>query len=159
MELIAVDPGVHKDHASATFVDGVLVRLEMGRDVVPVGRPDVLAIESQVVYGQDKARDMINLAHAAGELVGRLQERWCLLQVVYVMPRDWKGAAPKPETKREYEARGYATEHQVRSRLASAEAGLLSEAQERYGKQWQKKLDLVDAVGIGLHHLGRLSRT
>lgn len=86
------------------------------------------------------ANDLVGVALVVGAILGRLA---CPSRLV--LPEDWKGNAPKPDTKAEYERDGYVPEERARAALSPEEL-----ARVRLPRDWRKKLDVWDAVGIGL---------
>lgn len=71
------------------------------------------------------------------------------VEVQHVTPHDWKGSIPKPKRQSE----PYIVRERVVDRLSEAECAVV---------EWpkNKKLgwDVADAIGIGLHALGRFER-
>lgn len=100
-------------------------------------------VEIPQTYGGRAARgdanDLISVAAVAGAVGGEL-----------VRPREWKGSVPKPKTRKEYLTKGYVVETRARQKLTSVE-------QEKVivPNAWKTKMDVWDAVGIGLWKLGR----
>lgn len=163
MSLLALDPGYAEGCGVALFDDGKLIDADfvnaiatrydilqrcqwMAKDVLQwtMGRGTTLIAEWPQVYVAARSKgdpnDLLGLAAVcAGVAMGSQWQR-----VVSVTPRDWKGTTPKPS-----KGAPYVMEKRVRGRLSAAEAHLLP-AGVRH--------DIVDAVGIGLHHLGRLDR-
>lgn len=75
--------------------------------------------------------DLLDLAGVDGAIAGLFSG----CEILHVFPSDWKGQVPKPiMTKRIY------------SKLSEAEKAVLA----------NKDHNTLDAVGIGLHHFGRL---
>lgn len=170
--LLSIDPGARGCGAAlfATFDDGTsqLIAAEYvlfsrnGSDaplcVVPlpvfewvsarVNFRDVkhLVLEFPQTYGGRAARgdanDLLPLAFVDGALAALFAEA----RVVIVRPFEWKGSVPKPAS-----ATG---SYIIRSRV---EARL--HVHERVAVAWPKNgrhsWDVADAIGIGLHHLGR----
>lgn len=142
--MIAIDPGTHPGFA--VFSHGKLIHgstewCENWRDCC-----DELVIERPTIYPHSKARpnDIIVLAISAGRLaekVGAKKETWYL-------PRQWKGQIPKTK-----KITDYIIYKRVLNNLSDTEAQTLA---------WMLGVaptghdhDVVDAVGLGLHHLGR----
>jgi hypothetical protein len=149
--ILSIDPGAAKPHAVVQWVGDRLIWVGM---LVPdqvwdraSAPPEAVVIESQQVYGRDgaqKAKSLIKLAQAAGDVVGRLQPT----KVCWVLPTEWKGQTPKP-TKL---GQPYVVERLVRACLNEAEIIALNRAVvENPGA----RMDLIDAVGIGLYYLRR----
>lgn len=86
------------------------------------------------------ANDLVGVALVVGAILGRLA---CPSRLV--LPEEWKGNAPKPDTKAEYERDGYVPEERARAALSADELACV-----RLPRDWRKKLDVWDAVGIGL---------
>lgn len=161
--LLAVDPGA-RHPAVASFVNGVLTRAERiplpGKfaRLTPLARASAIAreidelvvlrlfdrvvIELPQVYARGKSKgdpnDLILLAAVCGAVAAR-----CTGEVVTYRPREWAGNIPKATTGDPWESpRG----RRIWSRLADSErAGV------------EKSHDAVDAAGIGLFDLGRLT--
>lgn len=107
-----------------------------------------LACEYPQTYGgrakKGDANDLIAVALVAGALVGRLGVPSRL-----ILPREWKGSISKPETKAEYERDGYVVEERNKAKLSAEEYHRIE-----WPRDWKKRLDVADAVGIGLYALG-----
>lgn len=160
--LLAVDPGLRhcgaalfqagKLHSAAlvknpvTSGDGADACWRMAQAVCHwaaapgVGFPEVVICERMQVYGPDKSKGDPNDLITLSIIAGMLRPTWLYL------PREWKGQVPKPARKSD----PYILEARVRARLEPAE---LARLPENVGPAW----DVIDAVGIGLHHLGRLT--
>lgn len=95
--------------------------------------------------GRGDANDLIAVALVVGALLGRLS-----CPTALPLPKEWKGQLPKPQTKAEYLSDGYPVEERVRAKLSLAEA-----ARVEWPKDWKKKMDVSDALGIGLWALKR----
>lgn len=149
MKLLSIDPGTHH-YGMALWLDGVLDQaFFVKRDLVDVSSftdVDVVVCERPQVYLKSlkSANDMVGLALSAGELVGRIVEISSSnpFETVYYLPAQWKGQLDK-------------TEHHKRviSVLSPNELGIIE-----FTKNKKKNTDILDAVGVGLHHLGRLVR-
>lgn len=99
-----------------------------------------LIVEIPRVYpygGKGDPNDLIDLAVKAGEVRGRFSWQ----RSVEVYPRTWKGTAPK-----------HIHQQRIIKALAKEELTLLPKTPR------SRKLDhnMIDAVGLGLWHLGRL---
>lgn len=70
-------------------------------------------------------------------------------EVRYGTPRDWKGGVGKPKSVKEM----YAIEPRVMERLSAEERATIV-----WPKNKQRRWDVVDAIGVGLHHIGRFER-
>lgn len=134
--MISVDPGV-KGCGWALWGGATLI--DCGYGEVPRHDSTGLVIElPQVYYGAKQkgdANDLVSLAFAAGKIASRF--------VCYttVKPRDWKGTVKKEVMLK-----------RILSKLTDGELTILK------GLGLPKSLEhnVVDAVGIGLHSLGRL---
>ncbi len=138
-DLIAVDPGVEY-YAVARFSSGALRQVLVPPVSVSMSAPfwaDVLVIEKPQVYNSGRARrsDIVDLAISAG----RVARMFATPTEVWYTPAQWKGQiAKKPHHAR------------IRARLDEKELALLD-------KRPQKELvHILDAVGLGLFHLGRI---
>lgn len=166
MILLSVDPDVTSP-GLALFVDGLLVRAgrirargdDTGRHVSLVATADVWAwpclvdrvvIEWPKIYragrgGAADPNDLIELAAAAIAVAcafpNARHER--------MHARDWKGTLPKPETA----ADPYLVEDRVWERLSPVERVVWGRDVEPLAPT--PRLEVTDAVGIGLHSLGR----
>ena len=104
---------------------------------------DEIAIESQQIYGGSslkKKAGVIKVAQYAGIAIGRLYSPGTL--VSWYLPRDWKSQVPKDVF------------------LPRIQRPLTEEETLKVELTKNKKInhDVWDAVGIGLHHLGRLKK-
>lgn len=150
--LIAIDPGACAGIAG--FFDGELVLLDIEDaselpinvdDVGAAGVIDVVIVERPEVYTKKVGKaahadpnDLIKLAMRAGALVQAFAPR----RVVEVLPKEWKGQAPKEIVARRVLAKLSPVERDTaETELARHHAGLWHNA--------------IDAIGIGLYHLGR----
>lgn len=157
MIVVALDPG--RDTGLAVLVEGRLVGVGLldGRapaaDLADLG---LLAGEAEVLvevpayypHGRSPApaNDLIRLAYRAGRLaqavVAALGERE--VRVVEISPASWKAQVP-PALLAE----------RVRARLEPDELALVLDT---VGTQKSKEHNVLDAVGMGLHHVGRMGR-
>ena len=117
-------------------------------DYVDGSEDFALAVEGQQIYARGKGdqNDIVLLAAVAGAVA--MQFQGCPEMRSY-LPNEWKGDVPKPKRRRD----PYIVAERCRHRLTPAElAGVkLPDDVERQWHTW-------DAVGIGLHHLGRWYR-
>jgi hypothetical protein len=144
--LLAIDPG-KKKLGWAFFSAGVLVRCGLSRidGIDTLGRLAVIhalqlpcatrgIVELMTVYpgeGKSAPSDLLDVATVGAEVAGRKCDF-----VEYVRPRDWKGQVPKE------------IHHpRIRERLESYELVVAKGANH----------DTMDAIGLGLHALGRLT--
>lgn len=171
--LLSVDPGTRVCGA-ALWSDGVLVAAAAVKNPIPTGsdfrecveaarevlrwaryhdaeRIDILALEKPQVYqpGGDRTvgdpNGLVPLAAIDGALAAMLGA-----PVKAYWPKEW-GAVGKPDRVSE----PYPVERRVRDRLSSAELRAL---EAEWPGNVKHSYDLVDAVAIGLHHLGRFGR-
>lgn len=178
--LLSVDPGLRKSGA-ALWHDGELLAAKlieskseakeipilvemMTRLICSIGAPHPdgqrgllglardglqLVCERPRTYsgraGRGDANDLIAVALVVGALLGRLS-----CPTALPLPEEWKGGIPKPKTKVEYLRDGYPVEERVRAKLSPVEA-----ARVEWPRDWRKKMDVSDALGIGLYALGR----
>jgi len=147
--LISIDPGVNH-HGVAYFTDGKLkvawfslseeVLEDIAWHIKGEDTLDQLAIEIPQVYVPSlfDPNDLINLAVEAGKVIGVLEEDYSVKTTTY-LPKSWKKQVPKDIMNRRTLAR-------------------LSE-KEKAAIQWpikSRRHNVLDAAGVGLHHLGRL---
>jgi hypothetical protein len=138
--LLAIDPGVHR-FGVALFEGLRLVRAcWVGHEMLPpvFGIHDVV-IEMPRIYpgsGQRKGdlNDLLDLAASVGYVEGLYREA----RQSRIFPAQWKGQVPKK-----------IMNARVLARLDAAERRCI----ESVGA---KDHNTIDAIGIGLHHLGRL---
>lgn len=116
---------------------------------LPLQAVDALILEFPTVYGgrasRGDARDLFPLAAVDGAIAMAFPEA----SVSHVEPHDWKGSVKKPKRASDT----YAIAARVVERLG---------ADERARVEWPKsaklRMDVADAVGVGLHRLGRFER-
>lgn len=172
LDLLAVDPSIRSPGA-ALFRDGVLIavaRIGVTRDMrhshaqaalsaadavaswctAVGGRPAILACEWPQIYTASKSKgdpnDLIAMAALNGALAAVMQiaaiMRRGSFEVRSFLPAEWIGQVPKA-------TRGKASASpramRIHSRLSPAELAIVPDQH-----------DAIDAVGIGLHALGRL---
>lgn len=167
MRLLAVDPGL-RACGCAVFSDGALVAASyvcstLGRETAAqavataravaayaqrlCGVVDEVALEWPVVYATRIRRglagadpnDLLGLAAVDGAVAALVGAP----SVTYA-PREWKGQMPHG-----------ALEARVRSRLDAGELRVLNDAVAALPAS--KSHNVVDAVGVGLHQVGRLA--
>jgi hypothetical protein len=144
--LLSIDPGA--DTGWALFEEtGRLSDCGLGEPSAYMHMLRVwdLIIEQPIVYPRAKSRpnDLITLALCAGELKGRLHREG--RRAEYVKPFEWKGQVPK----KKHQPRIWAVLDEREHALLLRETGKVLEGEGH---------NIVDAVGIGLWRLGRLSR-
>lgn len=137
MALLAIDPGAITGWAR--FVGGKLLSAGVCEGTFYPDDCREVVIECPHTAWRATVKDMITL----GRRIGRWEE-WAKsfgLKSVLVDPNEWKGSVPK-------------VIHQKRIL-----AVLSVEERARLPKLLKTKShNMIDAVGIGLYHLGRLSR-
>ncbi len=133
--LIAIDPGAVTGHA--VFEDGALVACGLG---LPTLCHDVY-IELPQIYSNGKARpqDLVTLAVRVGEVKAKAEARGCRVELVW--PHEWKGSLSKDI---------------MGKRILSKLDNLELEIFNRVKCAKTKRHNIEDAIGIGLHVLGRL---
>lgn len=108
-----------------------------------------LALEWPRVYGgrasRGDANDLFPLAGVQSALSTIFQNA----VVAYYLPHEWKGSVRKPKTSSET----YAIKTKVEDRLAEMERSVVI-----WPVSTKLKMDVADALGIGLHHLKRFER-
>lgn len=159
MRTIAIDPGTRTGWAAFDdgrlsacgawigYGDGAMGCWELSA-LLKRAAPDVVVAEVPRIYPMRRSKgdpnDLIQLACLAGAAVavGRCCGR-------FVEPRLWKGTIPKPEKRADWTK--YIVHKRVLPILDETEASLyLAEAPVG-------RLDMIDAVGLGLWHLKRLA--
>ncbi len=157
--IIAIDPSVRAT-GIAHFVNGaflsarVLVNQGDVREACTLVREhlaryaslvDALVIEVPRVYTGAKstgdANDLISISLVAGAAIGAVQAS-CAVHLRH--PHQWKGQQPKG-----------VVSARSRESLDENERDIFDALTRAYGA---KAHNAFDAVGIGLHHLGRLTR-
>jgi hypothetical protein len=166
-----IDPGKHF-HAAAGFTDGVLAQVQFFApdarlNCREVRLLDSLVIEKPVLRGANgkDPNDCVDVFGAA-----RLTEGYIVAHggpaALYVIPEDWKGSFKKPPHHRKVWAELSPDEREVFARDAGHEVDeirdkieaacqRLARSRKVTGYSW-KAHNLLDAVGLGLWHLGRL---
>ena len=165
MLLLALDPGIVHP-ACALFQEGVLVRASRVKlpgalaKLDPLARelgvaqcilawlggvrPDVLVVERPQIYRASKSpgdpNDLLSLAALNAAVGALVQAPTCKSY----LPREWAGTTQKTKTGDPWlSMRG----QRVHKRLSEVELATVVPSH-----------DAVDAIGIGLHHLGRFDR-
>lgn len=165
-----IDPGKHF-HACALFSDECLsLALFHPPEAVPFGACDPLAdivIEKPVLRGPNgkDPNDCVDVFGAARLTEGFIRARGGPA-AFYVIPEDWKSQFKKPPHHRKVWAALSPTERvifashagydvdEIRDRIEAA-CQRLARTRKVTGYSW-KAHNLLDAVGLGLWHLGRL---
>lgn len=163
--ILAVDPGI-RGCGCALFSGGRLYSVayvkngtrsknvvrdaeSMARDVWRwAGDVDELVVEWPQIYatrirsGESTGdpNDLLGLAAVDGAVAAHMWET----PVARYLPREWKGQLTKE-----------ACHHRIQTRLDEGEMARLTQASEEAGSLAH---NAWDAVGIGLHHLGRLKQ-
>lgn len=117
---------------------------KVAHEVVTNGRPDVVAIEVPQVYTAVRAKGDPNQLlplYGIGAAIGALLPN---ARIVEYRPAQWAGQLPK--TTKHREAKQSLRGARIMSRLSETECLLVPDDH-----------DVIDAIGIGLHHLGRLA--
>lgn len=146
--LLALDPGA--DTGWALFDSARrLAACGLGApDPQPHGSLDEVLIECPRLRprGEKNPNAILLVARNAGEWGGRLGE--VCAKVIYLTPNDWKGSTKKDISN----ARTW-------SKLDSKEQGIVDRALKahpgRDGMAPSKRHNVLDAIGIGLHGVGR----
>lgn len=143
-DVLSIDPGVHRV-GLALFEDQGLAFAAMFP--VPDGpfdypRAPRVLLEVPRIYPASRQKGDPNDLLALARIVGRLQEHYLAAgaDVELVEPRTWKGTLPKE-----------AMTERIRGRLSAAERARVAPVARSL------EHNVLDAVGIGLHALGRLS--
>ncbi len=169
--LISLDPGTSRQGscAAALFSDGELREAKIFQQLTRVvlhpvqiarmfaneaeriwGGVDELALEWPVVRRAKQQKgdqaDILALAGVCGAFAGVFDCR-----VAAYRPEDWKGQIPKPK-----KGETYIIETRVIAALSPSERDTLYKLVAVYGARFH---NVVDAIGIGLYHLGRLHQT
>jgi hypothetical protein len=139
--LLAIDPGT--DTGWAVFDGGSLVACGLGTP--PDGWPAycdgfgrVLIEVPKFRRGDPNPQALIVLALKAGEWAGH----FCKSSPQYLTPNDWKGSTPK------------VTSHaRILRALSASEHGVMERGTK--GLAIGKVHNVMDAIGIGLHGVGR----
>ena len=153
--ILAIDPGL-RACGVAWFEQGILVKADlisvktMESDAKAfvemanaVGAASAPVTEVAVEYPQQYARSPTpreSVQKLVG-VIGALAATFRDSETEYYLPRQWKGQVPKPVMHR-----------RILGRLTEAEQGVIPDLAA------SKLHNVLDAVGIGLHHVGRLKR-
>lgn len=137
--LVSVDPGEHMGFA--VFRDGTLWQCGLGGYGLPPGCEFV--IEKPCVYPRSKAdpNDLITLAVRVGEELGAAKRLG--LRTRTVLPREWKRSVSKEIML-----------DRITAHLAADEREVFAE--NVVGVARCRVNNVLDAIGIGLFHLGRM---
>lgn len=138
--LLAIDPSMDPNKEGwAFFVDGTLQRCGLYCDMESslYGLTDFVVIECPMIYPRTKVdpNDILVLAIRVGIHIGSAQAAGVDYRLV--RPREWKGTVPKAVFAK-----------RILSKLTASEGRIL----------WSLDHNIVDAIGLGLYHLGRLGQ-
>jgi hypothetical protein len=163
-DLLAIDPGVH-DVATAWFEDGILrqVGFWAARKPSPC-RAYGRAIVEIPQFDRRPSPQVIELAVAGAYLAGSAAET-CR----FVTPSEWKGSVPKPihhcqiwTALSEAERACFPQDTNDRilaARMKGARDAWRKDGARYYGKgKGHEVHNLLDAAGLGLFELGRITR-
>lgn len=183
MQVLSVDPGEHgcgyalwivqetkhsgepRPRRTATLLDanyapGLVFTRERGQHAVSPPKTwfddttiDELAIEIPQIYIQrtrGDQNDLVLLAFAAGAAFGALG----VPRAVLYHPHDWKGNTPKDLGRDRY---SIALAQHERDRLCFTKGARCKE-ERIHGLTADLEHNVWDAIGLGLHHLGRRAR-
>lgn len=137
MRLVSIDPG--NNSGIAVWDDGVLVQAYLVQDSSPsaqcMGVDTVVEVPRIYPTGKGKGdpNDLIKVAFVAGRLTAGAQ------RVIRVFPYQWKGQVD-PDV----------LEQRILTRLTDQERGRIPTLPRSTSH------NVTDAIGIGLHHLGRM---
>ncbi len=152
--LLAIDPGA--DTGWALFGRGVLCACGLGEPPDDVDSPWMYGCEFEYLKvliecprlrprGEKNPNSILLVARNAGEWGGRY---FGVGEVSYLTPNDWKGSTPKATAN----ARTWRS-------LNEGERGVVdlafAKAKGRKGLAKGKRHNVLDAIGIGLHGVGR----
>lgn len=137
-DLVAIDPG--KEAGIAYFEKGLLVNAELVNNALDHRdreRAAVLVVEIPVIYPHSPAdpASLVKVAFSAGLLVGFFH----VDELIKIDPHGWKGDRPKDVDNR-----------YTMSKLGPVEVTIVNTSTSR-----GKLHNVIDAVGLGLWHLGR----
>jgi Holliday junction resolvasome RuvABC endonuclease subunit len=160
MRLIAIDPGLRGCGVAAFETEGCqpfLIKAcyitspektltgpvawaAMAGEVVRTGRPDILVLEQPRIYPGVRREDPNDLIQLAGVL-GAIAAHWeSVPTIVAYYPAAWKGQVPKK-----------VMTNRILKHLATGELSRLVSV-------GAKDHNTIDAIGLGLFHLGRMKR-
>ncbi len=131
--MISIDPGKHTGWA--WFLDEKLIACGLGRPEVrgEVPLDDLAVIERPTIYPRSPVppNDIIELAITAGRIAAGFE------RVEWVLPRRWKGTIPKA-----------IMGERILAKLTPAELARIPSGARH---------DVIDAIGLGLWYLKRLT--
>lgn len=120
--------------------------------------PDELVVEMPPIYmpGKGNKGDQNEIVVPLAMVDGALGALFPNAATFSFKPHDWKGNTKKPP--RAYDADGKEMPYPIKLRVTER----LREGGELDAVDWTRSIehswDVADAVGVGLHHLGRLGR-
>jgi len=146
--VLAIDPGAHPGFAIFDDEDNELSECSNEFSEAYINESRVVC-ERPTIYPHSKAdpNRIITLAITAGGLVERCSNAHPV--VVWRLPREWKGQIPKTTS-----LKNYVIYRRVLKALNVDERKELADTLADISAA--DAFDVVDAVGIGLHDLGRL---
>jgi len=115
--------------------------------------PNLLVVELPQIYqrGANKTKGDPNKTCLPLAMVdAALSALLPLSAVRSIEPHSWKGTTEKPKKVSEPE---YVITKRVKERLTPTELAAIE-----WGKSIERTWDIADAIGVGLHHLGRFER-
>lgn len=141
MKILAIDSG--KDTGWALFENAELIACGLDRETNPTPNYPTRAVIERPHAGKSKASkdDIIVLAIRAGEQGGRVLARYGI-EPEYIIPTVWKGSIDKDVAAR-----------RIWEKLNQKEQVVVTQAGKVVAKS--KHHNIIDAVGIGLHVVGR----
>jgi hypothetical protein len=146
--LISIDPAGSKADQFAWWIDGRLTSITTEAACVDDWR---IVIEDQ--FGKYKGDNLLKLAKHAGWLIGRMGRD--LDEVEWSQPSVWKPRLCKRSSPKVKKCEDYFVHKAILKTLAPDELSVYLAAIEATNNQGTK-MDIADAVGIGLVALGRI---
>ncbi len=150
--MISIDPG--EDCFWACWRDCHLVECGPWPTYRCVDRHEYAVIEDQVILPKftKNPASIIHLAHMAGAVASQFNWPDEPMRVKWVKPRAWKGNTKKPTAAKHWAS--YAIHRAVIEALTPAEIAIYTVQLEKLPPG--ERHNLADALGIGLHELGRM---
>jgi hypothetical protein len=180
MKVLAIDPGI-RGCGVAAFDEGVLFKAVFVSNTVKEGSGpeecasmahavrewsahlgwggcETLALEVPQIYSRGGGKslgDPNNIMPLFG-VVSAIAALHPASSVEWERPRGWKGNTPKPETAKEK----YVIKERVIARLSTYELTIVQwpSLQKKTDTAKKQDWDVADAIGIGMHVLGRFER-
>jgi hypothetical protein len=147
----SVDPSSARDNQIATWQEGRLTFINARSVPFKIRKADPVVVEDQ--FPGRNGGSALDIAKAAGHFVGSIGRR--LTEVVWSHPASWKAQLCGKDRKKTKTLDAYPVHHAILRALDAAEAAVYQAALMRHGSQ-PAKMDVADAVGIGLVALGRI---